>query len=220
MNNTVYCKAIVFDVDATLVDTMSVIDEIWLAWANSKNISFEAIANFIHGRKVNETLKEIDPAFDNENEINSVKQIAIEKMRTASPIVGALEFVNSLPKEVWGIATSGPENIATTSLKASGFCIPNVMVCGEHVTHGKPHREPFELAVNKLGFKPNECIAFEDSPAGVQSAKAAGCFTVALTTSHSKTELYEADLIVNGYSDISAVVENDQLAIRIDNIGL
>jgi len=67
---------------------------------------------------------------------------------------------------------------------------------------------------------PNECIAFEDSPAGVTSAKAAGCYTVALTTSHSKTELCEADLIVNGYSDISVVVESNQLAIRIDNTGL
>jgi len=215
MNNSVSFKGVIFDVDATLVDTTSVIDDIWKTWAEKKSISFEDVYPHIHGRKVNETLEAVNPKFVNEADIAEVKGIAIEKMKAANAIPEALNFVNTIPRKLWGIATSGPKSIATTSLIASGFELPSVMVCGEDVSKGKPHAEPFILAAQKLGFKPSQCIAFEDSPVGVESAKSAGCYTVALKTSHSEKELQQADLIVNGFSDLNIVENNDRLSITL-----
>ena len=49
------------------------------------------------------------------------------------------------------------------------------LVCGDEVTHGKPHPEPYLRAAELLGFAPGETLAIEDSPTGAASAGAAGC---------------------------------------------
>ena len=82
------------------------------------------------------------------------------------------------------------------------------MVCAEDVTYGKPHPAPFILAAKNLGLDPKNCIAFEDYPAGIKSAKDAGCFTIALLTSHKKSDLALADLIVDSFSVLSIRKKN------------
>lgn len=68
-------------------------------------------------------------------------------------------------------------------------------VSAEHVAHGKPAPDIFIAAAQRLGFEPHECIVFEDAPAGIQAGKAAGCFVVALETTHFKENLFNYDLI-------------------------
>lgn len=208
-------QGVIFDVDATLVDTISVINDIWQMWSTDKSIDFATVYPHIHGRKVNETLSYVNQKFNNEDEISKIKFIAIEKMSYAKPISGAVDFVNKIPNHLWGIATSGPYDIAKKSLSASGFILPNVMICGEDVQRGKPNPEPFITAAIALGFAPERCIAFEDSPAGVISAKDAGCYTIALRTSHTDNELYQADTIINDFNDIDIVMNNENTSINI-----
>lgn len=210
-----YFQGVIFDVDATLVDTISVINDIWQTWSNEKSLDFATVYPYIHGRKINETLSYVNPKFNNEDEIYKIKSIAIEKMSYAKPITGAIEFVNKIPNHLWGIATSGPHGIALKSLSASGFNLPNVMICGENVQRGKPNPEPFITAAIALGFVPEQCIAFEDSPAGIISAKDAGCYTIALRTSHTDNELYQADVIINDFNDIDIVMSNENTLINI-----
>jgi HAD superfamily hydrolase (TIGR01509 family) len=54
------------------------------------------------------------------------------------------------------------------------------VVTGDAVEHGKPHPEPYQLAAERLGVDPVQCVAIEDSPPGVESATAAGCVVVAV----------------------------------------
>jgi len=56
----------------------------------------------------------------------------------------------------------------------------DTVVVGDEVTHTKPHPEPYLLGARKLRVDPANCIAFEDSPSGAESATAAGCFVVAV----------------------------------------
>ena len=51
----------------------------------------------------------------------------------------------------------------------------DAVVCGDEVTHGKPHPEPYLRAAELLGFAPEATLAIEDSPTGTASAEAAGC---------------------------------------------
>jgi beta-phosphoglucomutase-like phosphatase (HAD superfamily) len=51
----------------------------------------------------------------------------------------------------------------------------NALVCGDEVSHGKPHPEPYLRAAALVGFAAEETIAIEDSPTGAISAEAAGC---------------------------------------------
>jgi len=202
LTNRHSCKGFIFDVDATLVNTTLVINNIWQKWAEQNGIEFSIVFPHVHGRKITETLALVGSQYANENEENRVKNIAIEAMESATEIDGALSFVENIPKHSWTIATSGPRKVAETSLLASGFKLPMNMVCAEDVNFGKPHPEPFALAAENLGFKTMSCVAFEDSPAGIKSAKEAGCFTVAILTSHKESELVLADLIVDGFSDL------------------
>jgi HAD superfamily hydrolase (TIGR01509 family) len=56
----------------------------------------------------------------------------------------------------------------------------DVVVTGDHVTHGKPHPEPYTTAARRLGVEAAACVAIEDSPTGVASAEAAGTVTFAV----------------------------------------
>jgi sugar-phosphatase len=176
------------------------IDKIWRDWADMNAISFSVVSPHIHGRKIIETLGLIGQKFSNKAEEDLVKAIAQEAMKSAKEVEGALHFIQSLPESSWSIATSGPRIIAETSLLAAGFYLPKAMVCSEDVTFGKPNPEPFSLAAKLIKIEPKYCVAFEDSPAGIESAKAAGCFTVAILTSHSQSELSRADVIVSSFS--------------------
>ena len=50
----------------------------------------------------------------------------------------------------------------------------NIIITGDDITNGKPHPEPFLKAATRLGIKPSQCVAIEDSFNGVRSAHSAG----------------------------------------------
>jgi HAD superfamily hydrolase (TIGR01509 family) len=67
--------------------------------------------------------------------------------------------------------------VALTTIGADNF---DVVVCGDDVAQTKPHPEPYLTAAARLGVAPDRCVAIEDSPTGVTSARRAGCVVVAV----------------------------------------
>ena len=63
-----------------------------------------------------------------------------------------------------------------------GIFLPGKRVTAHNVTHGKPHPEPYLRGMEMAGCTATECMVIENAPLGVQAGKAAGCFTVAVTT--------------------------------------
>jgi sugar-phosphatase len=96
----------------------------------------------------------------------------------------------ALPKAV---ATSSTRADATLMLARTGLA-PHfrVVVTVDDVTATKPDPEIYVKAAAGLGLSPGDCAAIEDSPAGVASARAAGCYVVAVTTTHPATRLAAA----------------------------
>lgn len=78
-------------------------------------------------------------------------------------------------------------------------------VTGGEVARGKPAPDIFSLAAARAGVPPAECLAFEDSPAGVASAHAAGIRVLAVLTSHTREELAAADFLAEDFSGVKAV---------------
>jgi beta-phosphoglucomutase len=80
------------------------------------------------------------------------------------------------------------------------------IVAAEDVTRGKPDPEGFLLGLGCLAetaaLQPHECLVFEDSVAGVEAAKRAGMFCVAVTNSYPATALQRADVIVPNLLDL------------------
>lgn len=79
-------------------------------------------------------------------------------------------------------STTSPENVDSLLQSSFGRQIPgwfNVIATGDVVPRKKPAPDIYNLALERLGVVPERAIAFEDSQIGVQSARAAGLFTVA-----------------------------------------
>ena len=63
-----------------------------------------------------------------------------------------------------------------------GYFDKQLMVTAFDVQYGKPHPEPYLMGLKKAGVKPEEAIVVENAPLGIESAVAAGIFTIAVNT--------------------------------------
>lgn len=102
-----------------------------------------------------------------------------------------------------GIASGALHEEIVTILGAAGLlqAFP-VIVAADHVTACKPAPEPYLTAAKLLGVSPATCLAVEDSPPGLQAAKAAGMRTVGLTTTSPRHLLVDADRIITSLDDL------------------
>jgi beta-phosphoglucomutase-like phosphatase (HAD superfamily) len=77
------------------------------------------------------------------------------------------------------------------------------IVSGDDAIHGKPNPEIFLLAASKLGINPSECVVFEDAPHGVQAAKRAGMFCVAVPNATTKGRDFSlADVVISDLGQV------------------
>jgi beta-phosphoglucomutase len=81
---------------------------------------------------------------------------------------------------------------------------------------GKPAPDPYLAAAEKLGIQPAECLVVENAPLGIQSAKAAGMFCVALTTTLAEEHLQQADVTLHNHRRLYQKLERDFLAATFE----
>ncbi|HSV67355.1 MAG TPA: HAD family phosphatase [Mycobacteriales bacterium] len=78
------------------------------------------------------------------------------------------------------LVTSTPRDLVEVALRTIGAENVDAVVAGDEVRHNKPHPESYLRAAGLLGLRPADCLAVEDSPAGIASAEAAGCAVLAV----------------------------------------
>ena len=89
-----------------------------------------------------------------------------------------------------GLASSSPAEIIAAGLERLGAGrLFGAVVSSESESHGKPHPAVYLSAARQLGVAPETCIAFEDSVPGIQSAKSAGMYVVAVPEEHNRGRL-------------------------------
>lgn len=200
------CDAVLFDLDGVLVDSRHCVERHWLEWASRHNLNKDKVLHYAHGRRTVETIRLVAPQLDAEREAAELE--ASEAIDTVGlvKITGALELLQSIPPDSWGIATSGTHAIATTRLAFAGLPVPDVLISAEDVIAGKPDPEPYLFAAMMLGVKPTSCVVIEDAPAGIQAGRAAGMHVVGVISSaYPAEELSHAHVIVRKLGDIEVV---------------
>ena len=108
--------------------------------------------------------------------------------RVAELFAGALPARAGVPELLAGLHDEGvPMALVSSSFRvlvdavlAHGFGPFDVTLAGDEVACGKPGPEPYLTAAARLGVAPARCVVLEDSPAGVASGLAAGCFVLAV----------------------------------------
>ncbi len=107
----------------------------------------------------------------------------------------------------WAVATSSPRQHAWEVLAQLGLQAEvSAVACGDEVAHGKPAPDIYLLAAERLGIRPEQCIAMDDSGPGTEAAVAAGMLTIAIPNGHTTaTDFSHADYV---YDSLYGVVEN------------
>ena len=116
---------------------------------------------------------------------------------------GMYECLSSLKTRFKFAVASGADRTIVTSLMDKFYPgIFDAIISGEDVHNGKPDPEPYNKAVERLGLRKEECLVVENAPLGVQAAKNAGLFCVAVPTYLDPEKLLEADLVLKDHSEL------------------
>ncbi|GAB3622797.1 sugar phosphatase [Mariniluteicoccus endophyticus] len=203
--------AVIFDMDGTLLDSTPAVVRSWTTWAQEHGITAEQMAGY-HGVPAASIVADLIPEEGRAASLARVNELELADTDGVVPLPGAAQAVSGPPGDRVAIATSCTRPLAYARLEASGFAHPEVVVTVDDVERGKPAPDPFLLAAERLGFDPTRCLVVEDAPAGLAGARAAGCATLAVTTTNPRDRL-EADAVIGTLADVRLVGDEDGVRV-------
>ena len=179
-------RALLLDMDGTLVDSGRAVQRVWQRWATEHGLDIDVVLGVVHGRQGFASMALLLPDRPMEqNHADNARMLAEETADTDGvvPIPGAPAFLASLTGRPHALVTSADDALARARMGAAGLELPPVAVTAEHVTASKPHPEGFLAGAALLGVAPADCVVFEDSEAGVAAGLAAGMRVVGVGAS-------------------------------------
>jgi len=205
-------RAFLFDLDGTLVDT----ERLWVAAAEAAlreighPVTHEQAVALIYGRAWGdirpELLRDYPDAFPNAETLERLLGAAFDRLKGSTDI--RLHSSIALLKRLAathpvGVVSGSSRRLVAETLRLAGVeGDVRAVVATEDVSRGKPDPAPYLLAAERLGVAPESCLAFEDSRAGVLSAKAAGMRVVALQRPCApRQDLSESDQVLTDLGD-------------------
>ncbi|MBQ0998408.1 HAD family hydrolase [Streptomyces sp. RK62] len=189
-------RALLLDMDGTLVNSDAVVERIWRRWADRHGLDGDEVMKVVHGRQGHASMALLLPNRPVEqNHADNARMLAEETadMDGVVPVPGAPEFLASLRGLPHALVTSADVALSTARMAAAGLPLPDVRVTAESVGASKPDPEGFLKGAAELGVDPADCVVFEDSGAGIQAGRAAGMRVVGIGP---RAGLHEPDVLV------------------------
>lgn len=216
-------KAAIFDLDGTLINSMSLWDQIDIDYLTSKNIpvpndlndeishlSFNQVAVYFKERfKLEDSLDDIKNTWNTMAYNHYSSDITLKD--------GVLEFLDFLKKSniKIGLATSNSTELLEASLKFNKiYDYFDAITITDEVSIGKHEPDVYLLAAKKLNVKPEECIVFEDILPAIKGAKKAGMKVIAVEDECSVLD--KDDIIRNSdgfINDFRVLIPENDIAI-------
>lgn len=178
-------KAMLFDMDGTLTNSVLVAEGPWARWAERQGLDVKTFLPTIHGKRSVDTIAALKiPGLDPVVEAQKITDEEIADTNGVTEITGAGEFLRSLPQGRWAVVTSAPLALAKARLTAAGLPLPEVIISAESVKVGKPNPDCYLIGAKKLGVNIEDCLVFEDVEAGIKAGESAGAQVIVVTATH------------------------------------
>lgn len=170
----------IFDCDGTIADNMPLHyrawsmamadfggeypEELFYAWGGRPTAVIVGLLNEKYGL-----------ALDVDETVQRKEKYYLTLIPEVVPVPEVMEIVKSMHGTVpLSVASGGHRELVEATLDVFGIRdLFQAIVCAEDYERGKPHPEPFLLAAKLMSVPPEDCVVFEDSPIGIEAAKAA-----------------------------------------------
>jgi beta-phosphoglucomutase len=219
-------KAILFDLNGTMIDDMHYHTKAWYNILNNDlnaNIGWEDVKKEMYGKNAEVLVRIFGEGRFTDVEINKLSvdkedQYRQEFFPHLKLIDGLDSFLEKAAKKNVKMA------IASAAItKNVDFVLDNLqireyfgaVVSADDVHTSKPHPESFLRAAALLGIVPEDCIVLEDAPKGVEAALNAGMQAVVLTTMHSEEEFLQYPNVVAFVKDYNDPYFDELLETRL-----
>jgi sugar-phosphatase len=203
------CGVLLFDLDGVLVDSSACVERTWHSWALRHEIDPARVIAVAHGRRTIETIQLVAPHLSPEAEVAALEDIESNTTEGVFEVRGARELLRSLPTKRWAIVTSGTRSVATLRIQHTQLPMPDVLVCAEEIQRGKPDPEGYLTAAKRLGIDPASCVIIEDTPLGLEAARAAGMRSIAVCGTYDRDELTMADYTIPNLAALRVTAGNE-----------
>ena len=219
-------KAVLFDMDGVLVDSMPYHFISWFEVLRKRGIRVTPADIFEReGAKWDEVIKF---AFKRERrplspetgkKIFEERRALFAKYFKRYIFADAFIILESLKNRgfILGLVTGSSLDEAEKMLPKEIFNLFNGIVAGDMVKRGKPHPDPYLLAAKNLKLSPSQCFVVENAPYGIKSAKAAKMFCAAVATSLEKSRLKQADIIFDNHGQLYKYFSKSEKPARMRN---
>ncbi|HTY45885.1 MAG TPA: HAD family phosphatase [Patescibacteria group bacterium] len=204
-------RAVIFDMDGVITNTMPYHFDAWQAIFSSLGIKVDCFDVYTReGQDGFSTIKELyhqhhrrfDPA--QARKVLAEKEALFKRIVKIRFVKGARPFLRRLKSRGFKLAL-----VTGTSRHEMRRILPEairrlfeVTVTGDDVKKGKPHPEPFLKALQALRLRPAEALVVENAPFGIEAAKRAKLFCVALETSLPRKYLGKADVVLRSFKEL------------------
>lgn len=170
-------RALLLDMDGTLVNSDAVVERCWRRWADRHGLDGDEVLKVVHGRQGHASMAVLLPDRPMEQNLADNARMLAEETADLDGVVevpGAAAFLASLDGLPHALVTSADVALSTGRMGAAGLKLPDVRITAECVGASKPDPEGFLKGAAELGVAPEDCLVFEDSGAGIAAGRAAG----------------------------------------------
>jgi beta-phosphoglucomutase family hydrolase len=178
-------KAYLFDCDGTIVDSMPLHYVAWKATLEEWGCPFDEDLFYAWGGM---PIREIISTLNEQHRLQMpVMQVAERKeeryydmLHELKGVPEVLEHIEASHGQIpFAVVSGSTRESVVKSLEVLGILDKfDTLVCAGDYVKSKPHPEPFLMAAERLGIAPQDCLVFEDTEMGIQSATAAGMASV------------------------------------------